>query len=178
MIPVAELRPKFLARARREKILAVVFVVALAVVWAGSWWGRTKRFSTAFSLQRVDAKEQRAYLDQQREIEARFDAIVTSFSSSSLPTVNEVIAKVQEVQNRHGIAAQIRATAPRSQDRLTLNTINVNINGASYETLVAFQRDVAVELPTVNLDRISLTPVRQNPVVNARITLNAVEINR
>lgn len=175
----ARLRPLFLARLRREKILAVVFLVAVAAVWANTFVGRAEAFAHRWGEVRDSAAEQQRWLDGRAAIEGRFEAAVNSLSGSSFPARNEVYAQVDALVRKHGFPPNIEFPPSQSRDRITFHTINVSIEKAEYGRLAAFQREIATALPTVHLKQIKIVADRRSPAqLSARFVLEAIEFNR
>ncbi|BET65386.1 hypothetical protein ASA1KI_03040 [Opitutales bacterium ASA1] len=177
---IQKLRAGFLARARREKILTVLFLVVLVLIWASTYLTRYKAFSLALAAERATAGAQAQWLDDQESIEGDYAAAITRLSDAALPTRSEVQAQIDALLSKHAIA-RYRIDPPQTQtsDRLVFHTFSVSMERAEYSQLQAFQNELAATLPTVNLEQITLQSERSNPAqLNTRLRLVAVELNK
>lgn len=180
-------RPKFLGRPRREKLLLVAFLVALAVVWFGSLIGRAQTTIAQTGGIRSRAADQQRWLDQQEDIESRFGAAVDALRDAPLPPRQQVTAGIEALLRKHGLSTDYRLPSPdyMESDGLVINTFNITINRAEWNNLYAFHEEIAVVLPTVNIAEIRLQSTAQrgaesnpSPPLSARVRLVAVELNR
>jgi Tfp pilus assembly protein PilO len=180
-VKASDIRPAFLARSRREKFLAVLLLLALAAIWFGSFAGRARAAWGEGRVVAADAAVQNQWLDNAGVIEARFDEALARLEGKSLPSKNEVLAKIQELLQKHGFGTSHTLTPPVSQqrERLTFHTYSLSIQRGGYDQLQAFHQDLAAALPTVTLDQITLAADRRNPKqIDVRLRLIAIEFNR
>lgn len=176
----ADIRPAFLGRSRREKFLAVLLLLALAVVWLGSFLGRAKAAWSDGQVVSIDASVQDQWLDNAASIEARFEEALARLEGRSSPSRNEVFARITELVGKHGLARyNLPSPVSQQRERLTFHTYNLSIQGGGYEQLQAFHQDLAATLPTVTLERVGLQADPRNPKqINASFRLIAIEFNR
>lgn len=179
MNTVAKLRAGFLARSRREKVLAVAFLIVLAVIWLSSLVSRAKSYSAEIRIAKADANDQAQWLDNAETIEARYNEAVSLISDAALPTRSEVLAQIDALVRKYQFTFRIDPPRSQSRDRLTFHSIAVNIDKGDFDQLQSFQAELVSTLPTVNLEQITLAADSRNPSqLNARLRLVAVEFQK
>ena len=179
MIAREQLRPVFLARSRREKVLAAIFLIVLVLIWFGTYISRFKEFSLSLGSVRATADSQSQWLDDRVNIEADYEIAISQLSDAALPTRSEVLAQVDALVRKYRFLFRIDPPQSQTRDRLTFHTISLNIEKADYGQLEAFQNELTTSLPTVNLEQITLAADRRNPAqLDTRLRLVAVELNR
>jgi Tfp pilus assembly protein PilO len=177
----SDIRPFFLARTRREKFLAVLLLIALAVIWLSTFSGRAAAAWRDGKAVNGDVAVQSQWLDNAASIEARFDEALARLEGKTLPSKNEVLALIQALVQKHGFGQGFSLPPPVSQqrERLTFHTYDLSIQRASYDQLQAFHEDLASALRTVTLERFVLQADTRNPKqINASLRLVAIEFNR
>ncbi len=179
MIALARLRPGFLSRSRREKFLAVLFIVVLALIWASALLTRVKAFSLELRSVQSTANSQGQWFDDRENIEAGYEAAIAQLSDAALPSRSEVLARIDALVRKYQFTFRIDPPQSQVRDRLTFHTISVSIDKAEYEKLMAFQNELSASLPTVNLEQITLVADRRTPSqLDTRLRLVAVEFNK
>lgn len=173
-------RPGFLARSRREKFLAVLFLVVLALIWLSMFISRAKAMGLRLGSDGATARSQAQWLDGTEEIEVRYNEALTRLSGAALPSRSAVQASVTALANKYGFSP-FRIDPPQTQrrDKFTFHTFSVSIDKAEYGKLEAFQKDLATSLPTVNLEQITLQSQPRTPeLLDARLRLVAIEFTQ
>lgn len=183
---LAQLRPKFLGRPRREKLLLVAFLIALTVIWLGSIVGRAQTTVGQTAAISQLAKDQRKWLDDRTEIESNFDAAMAALRNAPLPPRRQVTAGIEELLRKHGLTPYTLPTPEHLEsDGLAINTFTITVPRAQWPNLYAFHEDISIALPSINIAEIRLqsSAARGNepnpsPPLSARVQLVAVELNR
>lgn len=179
MNALVQLRPWFLARQRREKMLAAVFLIAVAIVWLVLYVGRAREFSLQLRVVRADANEQEMYLGRSADDDVRYQNAINALSPESFPKLSEVMAQVDALWRKYGFKATVAPSKAQPHDRILIQQITVGIDSADYEKLRDFQRELAATLPTVHLKQFTIRPAgRNSQQLNARLELEAIEFNR
>ena len=135
MNALESIRPWFLGRTRREKLLAVAFLLVLAGLWFYSLAGRVRAFTQEFTMVRHQSAGQAAVLSRRAEIDARFAAAVARLKDQELPTGAQAYAKVDEIVRKYPYAFRIDPLQAKTSDNLTYNSINVSLQKADYQQL-------------------------------------------
>lgn len=185
MNTLTRLRPKFLARPRREKLLLAAFLTVFGVVWLSSFFGRAQTLIGRVAAVNRFASDQQGWLDDQMEIESSFDASMATLREAPLPPVQQVTAGIQALLKKHSIGYTLPSPDRIESDGLAINTFTIRINSASFPNLYSFHQEIASVLPTVNIAEIELrsstnrgNQPNPDPPLTARVQLVAVEINR
>lgn len=183
MNALAHIRPWFLSRQRREKILAALFLLAVALVWLGLLVDRVRGFSLQVRIVRSDANTQEIYLHRSADDDARYEAAITALNPGSFPPLSEVSAKVEALVVKYSFKRNITPSKAQKHGALKFQSITVTVDGADFFQLRDFQREIATSLPTVHLKQFTLRPASRNPgqasaQLNAKFELEAIEFNR
>jgi hypothetical protein len=179
MNALEKIRPWFLGRSRREKLLAVAFLLVLAGLWFYSLAGRMRAFTQEVTMVRRQSSKQADVLNRRAEIDASYAAAVARLKDQELPTGAQAYAKVDEIVRKYPYAFRIDPLQSRTSDNLTYNNINVSLQKADYQQLAKLFGEITAALPTINLDEITLTADRRNPAqLDARLKFVAIEFNR
>jgi Pilus assembly protein, PilO len=175
------LRPLFLARSRREKMLAVLFVTVSAVIWAILWTDRVRRFSPEMAKVRADAREQSNWLDQQTVIQARYDEVLAKLRDSGDNSGRLAHQTVDQIVRKYGFSNfRIDPPQPQRKEGITLHPINVTVFKGEWRQLAALFNEIVTALPSVNLEEVTIgAPDRSNQkLLDAKFKFVAIEINR
>lgn len=177
---LAELQPLFLARPRREKILAVLFLAVLAAIWSGSLLGRVREVSRDLATLRATAKSQAVWLNKEDSIEARYVEAMAKLNNTALPSRSEVMARLEELARKHGIAPfELNPPISDVREGLTFHTFNMSMRHVDYDQLQSFYEEVQSALPSVNLFEVRISANMSNrEQLSARLGLVAIELNR
>jgi hypothetical protein len=173
------LRSLFLARSRREKVLAMAFLVVFALIWASAFLTRVSAFRIQLASVRATADSQAQWIDSTEAIEARYREAVARLSGATLPSRSEVLAQVDALVRKYRFTFRIDPPQTQGRDRFTFHAISIAIDKADYGQLQAFQNELTTSLPTVNLEQITLIADRRNPAqLDTRIRLVAIEFSQ
>lgn len=174
------LKSLFLARSRREKVLTVLFIAAIAVLWFTNFRGRVSAaMQKRGDLTTLDAV-QRQWLDNRSDIEARYNQAMDQIKATKLPDKNQFLAEVGSLLHELNVGSY-RIDTPQAQTRppLTFNRINVNIDKTDLGTLIALTEKIKSDLPYAGLEQLILVPDRRDPhELGARMRLVAIEFSR
>jgi len=164
----------------REKGLALVFVLALLAVWASMQLDRHLASYAEYKTVSSNLNEQQIVLDSQADTEATFEAMIAQINLDELPTRDEVNAKIDELVRKRSFGG-FKTTQPRSEPGapLTFHSYSASIEGAGYEELIAFTKELRGTLPYVSLRRVTLQSQRSNDkLLEARIELKSIEYTK
>lgn len=178
MTPLEKLRLGFLGRSRREKMLAVLFLVVVAALWLILLVGRVRDFAPELESIRFEANNQSRVLADEARIQSRYD---TAFARLPKDGLQGKVAyeTVDQLVRSSGYNFRLDPPQPERRDQLTFFPINVNIFKADYFKLAELFRTITTRLPTVNLAEVVISvPDRNNPqLLDARFKFVAIEIN-
>lgn len=171
-------RPLFLARTRREKVLFSLFLVGIAVAWAGTFPGRIGDMLREVRLARQNISEQDTWFANRERIEQEYQAALASLDPAQLPPRQQVVAQLEGLARQSGLNPKIDPSTSTRSHPLTFHTINVSFDRVGYGKVAEFQRAAAAALPSVNLKTIVVSNPARVPGatdINVRLTYEAIE---
>lgn len=173
------LRPAFMARTRREKILALLFLVAMVVIWFSSISARYETTLTAGRSLKEVKRFQDTWLDNRQTIDANYQASLARLSEVNLPTRNEFAGQIDTMLRKYQFGFRVDPPQTKSGTTISEHTVNVSIEKANLDPLMEFTSEIKERFPYVSLEQLTLIPDRRNPaLIDARLRLVAIEFNR
>jgi len=160
----------------REKVLGLIFVIALLGVWASMQIERHLSMAREYTEIGNNLGVQRIVLDDRENIEARFNAKIAEIDLDALPTRDEVSASIDALVRKRGF--NFKTTPPKSDPGapLTFHGYSASIEGANYEDLIAFTQELRETLPYVSLRRVVVQSQRSNDqLLDAKLELKSIE---
>jgi hypothetical protein len=178
-----KIRLGFLTRSRREKLLATLFVVVLAVLWAVLLVGRVRAFGPKLAQAKEEAMFQDGVLDARERIEIDYETAFSRLSDNpDRPSGKIAYETVDQIVRSSGFTNfRLDPPQPERRDQLTFHPINLNVFKADFAKLAELFNAITTRLPTVNLAEVVISaPDRTNPQapLDARFKFVAIEINR
>ena len=86
------LKPAFMSRSRREKILALLFLVAMVAIWFSSISARVESFDTERKILMANKKQQNVWLENRQTIDVNYQSSLTRLTEADLPNRNDLAA--------------------------------------------------------------------------------------
>jgi len=164
----------------REKSLALIFVLALLGVWASMQLERHLSAFAEYRSIRSDLDEQNVTLNNREKTESRFEAEISKINLEALPTRDEVNASIDELVRKRAFNG-FKTTPPKSDpgSPLTFHSYSASIEGASYDELITFAKELRESLPYVSLRRIVVQSQRSNDLLlDAKLELKSIEYTK
>lgn len=164
----------------REKSLALVFILALLSVWASMQLDRHLQSFAEYRSISSDLNDQEIALNDRERIEALFAAKIAEINLEELPTRDEVNASIDEIVRKRAFGG-FKTTPPKSDPGtpLTFHSYSASIEGASYEELIAFTKEIRESLNYVSLRRIVVQAQRSNDrLLDAKLELKSIEYTK
>lgn len=174
---VLKLRRGFFKMTMREKVLALLFVVALVGLWASTQAARFGSVFDSIGSAHYDAREQESWLAQQTRVNEEFDSLVADLKLEDLPNRDEVSSQIDALVRRYGFPDFNfgQARTERGVD-LAFHTISLNIQKVTYPQLKKFTAEFKNELPFVSLESISIRPqARDDRFLDVVFVLKSIE---
>ncbi len=173
------LRPAFMARTRREKILALLFLIAMVVIWFSSLSGRVETAMIRNHSLQANKKNQDKWLNERQTIDADYQSSLALLSEVNLPTRNEFAGQIDTMLRKYQFGFRVDPPQTKAGNTISEHTVNVSIEKAKLGPLMDFTTEIKERFPYVSLEQLTLIPDRRNPaLINARLRLVAIEFNR
>jgi hypothetical protein len=173
----AMLKPFFLSRAFREKVLLLAFVLIIAATWLASVVGRTSRLTYAFNNISKLLVTQRYWLDQQARIEASSKAAVQHLDPAKTYDGAHLQSEIAAIASRLGLNNYTAdSPQPERTSQFSVYTMGIDIRNADYPALVKFYLEIAKQTPYIGIDRFRI--VATNGKHAASLRVSSVEISK
>jgi hypothetical protein len=173
------LKPLFMARTRREKILALLFLAVMVVIWFSSVSTRAELVNTQRKTLMATKKVQDQWLENRQTIDADYQSSLTRLTEARLPNRNEFAGQIDAMLRKYQFGFRTDPPQTKVLNTISEHTVNVTIEKADYAALKAFTGEIKDQFPYVALEQLTLNPDRRNPaLLDARLRLVAIEFNR
>jgi hypothetical protein len=173
------LRPAFMGRSRREKVLAVLFLAVMASLWFSSFSGRAGALMTERRSVFSAKQDQDAWLNDRKTIDADYQTSLARLNEARLPTRNEFAGQIDTMLRKFQFGFRVDPPQTKTGNTILEHTVNVSIEKANLAPLIEFTREIKEQFPYVGLEQLTLVPDRRNPaLIDARLRLVAIEFNR
>jgi hypothetical protein len=183
MTLLEKLRLGYLARARREKLLTVLFLVVVAGLWLTLFVDRVQAFGPELTQIKDTAENQNNVLNDRERIETRYASAFATLSGTDRPSGQDAYATIDQIvrsfNQATGCNISIDRLSSERRDQLTFYPIGFSVFKADFFKLAGLFNDVIARVPTVNLSEVVISvPDKSNPMLlDARFKFVAIEIN-
>ena len=173
------LKPIFMSRSRREKILALLFLGVMVAMWFSSISTRVESFNTQRKTLSVNKRDQNAWLEDRKSIDDQYQSSLTKLTEAHLPSRNEFAGQIDAMLRKYQFGFRTDPPQTKVLNTISEHTVNVTIEKADYVALREFTGEIKDQFPYVALEQLTLSPDRRNPaLLDARLRLVAIEFNR
>ena len=159
----------------REKFLMVLFIGALVGVWFSFQMERHGTASYDIRVANFTAQNQGNEIATKETTAEQYNALIKDINLSELPSVNEVIARIDDLIRKYGFA-DFKINTPRSSvGRLFFHT-TIDLGRANYNRLIDFTDEIKTNLPYVSLQQIAIQAQRRTPqFLDVKLELKSIE---
>jgi hypothetical protein len=176
---IRTIRLIFLGRPAREKMLILLFLVAIVALWISSFSTRLGVFLTETKHTSSELKTQSMWLHNQDRIEREARDQAAQLDPTQTLDGPRLIAALSALANEAGLQFNVGGTTPATTGQFTINTVDLGINRAGWDPLVAFYKKVQARAPYISIETFSIIADKANPAqLNASLKISAVEIVR
>lgn len=169
----------FLTRTLREKGLLVAFVALVAIVWLVSAAGRTRLRIADWRSLRTAGEEQRLWLGNRAEIEARSAKATAQLDPAKTLNGTRLVAEMSTLAAQAGLTAEVSGQRSERTTQFAFHSAQVSFRRADMNGLVKFYESLSARSPYVGLEQVSLAADRGAPgTVNATFRVVAAELQR
>ncbi|MDQ8187341.1 hypothetical protein [Pelagicoccus sp. SDUM812002] len=173
-------RRGFFKMTMREKVLALLFTLALVLVW-GSW--QLERQSL-LQDQHWDAgiveAGQENWLNEEPRHRATYESQKSAIDLTSLPSRDEVSGQIDALVRRFGFST-FDFSEPRTEVGAEMNfhTFQLVVQKATYSRIKNFTKTIKAELPYLSLDRVVIqAQERDDDFLNVRYVFKSIEYTK
>jgi hypothetical protein len=173
------MRAWFMGRIAREKALLLVFVGAIAVVWASSVWERGDAIWMRSKQTSTDLKVQERWLLKKDEIEARARGAIEDLDSSRTFNSVRLSAELSTLARDANIASSLRSETQSIQRtaQFSVHSVRLTLNKVAWANLLQFYEAISQRAPYISIEKFSLSSARSDSdELNASLLVSSVEI--
>lgn len=176
---IRSLRAFFLARALREKLLLVAFVVIGMLWWLSAYGSRTGAFWREQRATTSRLKEQTQWIKNKTKVEENAQRAAAKLDRTKTLNANQLVTRIEQRAKdvglrNYGLSGQTTTTR---RDQFAIHTATFRINAAEWEALVKFYEALQQDAPYIAVDQFNLTAATNNPAqLSLGIRATSVEI--
>lgn len=173
-------RRVFFKMSMREKVLALLFIFALAFIWLSWQLERHSSLSEKHETVRLVEQKQTLELDDGPRVREEYDARIREVDPSALPSVEDVRAQVDALVRREGFASfDLGEARTESGADLKFHTFQLNVDKVPYFGIKRFTETIKTELPYLSLESIVIAAqARNNDFVDVRYVFKSIEYTK
>lgn len=169
----------FFTRSLREKTLLVAFVALVTIVWLISATGRTRARLADWRSLRTSGEEQRLWLGNRAEIEARAAKATAQLDAVKTLNGTRLVAEMSTLAAQAGLTAEVSGQRSERTTQFAFHSAQVSFRRVEMGALVKFYEALSHRSPYVGLEQVSLAADRGAPgTVNATFRVMAAELQR
>ncbi|MDQ8181815.1 hypothetical protein [Pelagicoccus sp. SDUM812005] len=173
-------RRAFFKMTMREKVLALLFAFALALVW-GSWQlDRQSLLKDKHWDASVVETSQQNWLDEEMRHRGTYESQKAEIDLGSLPTRDEVSGQIDSLVRRAGFST-FDFPPPRTEVGAEMNfhTFQLVVQKATYSKIKNFTKTIKAELPYLSLERVVIqAQERDDDFLNVRYVFKSIEYTK
>jgi len=175
---IRTIRIIYLGRPAREKFLVLLLLVAMVTLWLSGYTTRLGVFLTEAKHTSSELKTQAMWLHNQDRIEREARDQAAQLDPTQTLDGPRLNAAVNATATDAGLSATLGgATTPATTGQFTINTVDLGISHASWETLIPFYTKLEARAPYISIETYSIMADKGNPaILNASLKISAVEI--
>jgi hypothetical protein len=173
-------RRAFFKMSMREKVLALLFALALALVW-GSWQLDRQSLLNERHWEAGAAEDvQENWLSEEERYRATYESQKAAIDLEALPTREEVSGQIDALVRRAGFSS-FDFPPPRTEEGAEMNfhTFQLVVQKATYAKIKNFTKTIKAELPYLSLERVVIqAQERDDDFLNVRFVFKSIEYTK
>jgi len=172
------MKPFFLSRVLREKILLLALVLIAALMWLSSVAGRATTFINDYKRTTQTLKAQQMMLDARESIEARAAAAIAQLDPASTFDTVKLQSELDTIASASGIANKTIGDARTDKtSQFSVNSASITMRNVDYPSLVKFYEELKKRAPYIGLDSLSIQAATANVTqLTVSIKVSSVEV--
>lgn len=173
-------RRGFFKMSMREKVLALLFAIALVLVW-GTWQlDRQSLLKERHWDAGVVETGQQNWLSEEPRHRATYESQKAAIDLDALPTRDEVSGQIDTLVRRAGFST-FDFPPPRTEVGAEMNfhTFQLVVQKATYAKIKNFTKTIKAELPYLSLERVVIqAQERDDDFLNVRYVFKSIEYTK
>lgn len=157
------MKPFFLSRAFREKILLVAFAALALLIWGGSLLTRGRKRADEWRSARTELATQQMWLANRAAIDAKAAAATQSLDPAKTLNGTRLVGELNALAAQAGLAADINSQRSERTNQFAFHTVQINFRRADLSALLKFYGDLSQRSPYIGLEQFSLSVDRASP---------------
>lgn len=170
------MRAFFFRRNWRERVLLLLVVFVGVAIWFASALGRLRTLRQDHQLAQGELTNQALWLGQKETIETRLKTGVEDVRAGRSLTLDQFREKLsalllKQIGQGDRFRIQSSNTPPDRRPPVAIHSLRANLDKVTLSELLGVVDALAVELPLVNIDSMSIVPDSKDPQTKLAIDL-------
>jgi len=165
----------FKSRNKRERIMLMCVIGAIALVWASMLNGRNKELNDEIKKLQSRKAVAETIMSRAPEIQAELDKIQKIFDVSKTVSAVDLQIAVEECAKASALTYSISASTTKDAGNFKINTLNLSVQKSELKSYAKFESRISKLEPYVTLSRVSLDGDGNGGVIG-RYTISSFEM--
>jgi hypothetical protein len=168
----------FETRNLRERMLFTA-ILLVATIWAlSSVMNAAANQSNELKLLNVDLENQQPWLDEEVNIDARMQAVLSRMDASKTYSSNQMLSIIDEIAREVGLKTTIARPSTRQGEVFTEHVMLIPLSRVEMATLIDFENKVKTHHPYLGMDYLLIEPMPRSPeLMRGELRVTAFELN-
>lgn len=179
-VSVLRMRRAFFKMTMREKVLALLFALALVFVWASWQLDRQSFLGRLHDDASSSEGDQANWLGEEERYRSTYESQKAAIDLEALPTRDEVSGQIDSLVRRSGFST-FDFGEPRTEKgaEMDFHTYQLYVQKVTYAKIKNFTRMIKTELPYLSLERIVIqAQERDDQFLNVRYFFKSIEYTK
>jgi hypothetical protein len=163
----------------REKLLALLFLLAAAIIWGQNFGQRAMQCKSAWQAAQVELASQQHWLEHSESYSARLSQALARVDPAKTYSSAQLSGQVDTLLRAAMLSDQADIDPVRSREGEIFNDhhLRVRLNRISIAQMVKINTLLKAEQPYINLVKVQLTANRSKPhQLDARLQINSFDL--
>ncbi len=177
---ILRMRRSFFKMSMREKVLALLFALALILVWTSWQLDRQSLRSAQHDDARSAENDQANWLGEETNYRTTYESQKAAIDLGALPTRDEASGQIDSLVRRSGFST-FDFSEPRTEMGAEMNfhTFQLVVQKATYGQIKSFTKTIKAELPYLSLERVVIqAQERDDQFLNVRYIFKSIEYTK
>lgn len=171
------LKPWFIGRLLREKVLVLAFVLLGALIWLSSASTHLSDNLRGFRSAESSLAEQALWLGNREAIEKAAKDAAANLDASKTYNATYLVAEIMGMAKRAGLAVNTEPPRTQRSPQFAIHTMQVTTRRAELAAVLRFYQELAAKAPYLGLEQVSVQGDRSAPgMVNVTLQVASVEL--
>ncbi|MBC8010862.1 MAG: general secretion pathway protein GspM [Burkholderiales bacterium] len=171
------LKPWFISRLLREKVLVLALVLVGALIWLSSASKHLSANLRSYRLAEASLAEQGLWLGNREAIEEAAKAAAANLDASKTYNATYLVAEIMGMAKRSGLAVNTEPPRTQRSPQFAIHTVQVTTRRAELPAVLRFYQELSSKAPYLGLEQVSVQGDRSAPgMVNVNLQIASVEL--